>query len=551
MKGSGGQAPVSEHRQIVERAIAGDEVAFARLVQQHHGWALGHATALLGDFHLAQDVTQDAFAAAHASLPTLTEPDAFVGWLKAIVRHTCFRVLRRRRPDLVPLDLASEVPSLEPGPDSSVEEGEQREEVLSALATLTDDQRQVVLLHYWQEYSYRQIAVLLKVPVSTINNRLHAARTQLRQEMKSMVDQTKHEEKRSSEASETAPVRNSGCVVATHGPVADVKFAFNDLPPLRSWLFPTDDSAEGRLLMAVVAYLGDGIAQAVATESRFKPRIGTMVVPASPGKAAPIDARNASEAVVQIVHLVHERPSAASARIETGIKVVDLFCPLVDGDVVGLAAGPGLGQMVLIQELLYRRATRPGHLTLIAPIPVKDPVFAPAEKYGIGEMQTVYLPLRDFASPPAGLFEPVDATITLSLPLAKLGMWPAVDPHASSSRHLEPSVVGAEHVDTVARVRELLRRFPPEQEIADGQTTLSEEDQLLLGRTRRVRRFLTQPFYVAGPWIRWSASFVPIAETIRGCRDVIDGVYDTLPEDAFYMANSIHEVIERANTAKL
>src|SRR5262249_3631906 len=161
------------------------------------------------------------------------------------------------------------------------------------------------------------------------------------------------------------------------------------------------------------------------------------------------------------------------------VKAIDLFCPLVDGDVVGFAARPGLGQMVLIQELLYRRATRPGHLTLITPLSVVPPGSAPGvasgigdpgDDYGIGDVQTVHVPIQDLASPPAGFLDPVDATITLSLSLAKLGMWPAVDPHASSSRHLDPSLIGAEHVDTIAQVRELLRRFPPEQESADGPT---------------------------------------------------------------------------------
>jgi RNA polymerase sigma factor (sigma-70 family) len=551
MKGFRGHAPVGEHRQLVEQAMAGDETAFARLVQRHQGWVLGCAIALLGDYHLAQDVTQDAFAAAHTSLPTLTDPDAFAGWLKALVRHTCFRVMRRHRPDLVPLEFASEVSTAEPGPDWYAEEDEQRQEILSALATLTEEQRQVVLLHYWQEFSHRQIADRLKVPVSTINNRLHSARAQLREEMQIMVDRTTHKAALSAEAPEHAPVRYSGRIVATHGAVADVKFAFNDLPPLRSWLVPTDAAAGGKPLLTVVAYLGNGVARAVATGSRFNPRQGMMVVPVSSSRATPIDARVACDAVAQIVHLAHEQQNAAGARIETGIKAVDLFCPLVGGDVVGIAAGSGLGQMVLIQEVLQRRATRQGHLTLVAPIPAKNPLYAPGEKYGIGEVQTVYLPLRDVASPPPGLFDPVDATITLSLPLAKIGMWPAVDPQASSSRHLAPDIVGAEHVHTVARVRELLRRFPPDQEIANDQTIIPEEDRLLLVRARRLRRFLTQPFFVAGPWIRWSASFVPIAETIRGCREIVDGVYDILPEDAFYMASSIQEVIERANAAKL
>src|SRR5437879_4357374 len=106
---------VTEHRHIVQRAMAGDETAFAQLVQQHRNWVLGCAAALLGDYDEAQDVVQEAFATAHQNLTTLAEPDAFRGWLKSIVRYTCYRALRRHRPDLVPLDLAVDVPSAEPG----------------------------------------------------------------------------------------------------------------------------------------------------------------------------------------------------------------------------------------------------------------------------------------------------------------------------------------------------------------------------------------------------------------------------------------------------
>ncbi|MGH2460455.1 MAG: hypothetical protein ACRDIY_16500 [Chloroflexota bacterium] len=227
----------------------------------------------------------------------------------------------------------------------------------------------------------------------------------------------------------------------------------------------------------------------------------------------------------------------------------DVLTGLDDGDVVGFAARPGIGQIVLIQELLYRVGTRPDRLTLLATIPTLKRSTCPEEDpYGIGGVQTVYLPLRDMSAPPPGFLYPVDARLALSLGLARQGMYPAIDPGESSSTHLEPSVVGNEQVEVASRVKDLLRRFPPEREnisIAEGHPA---DDQVLMARARRLRRFLTQPLYIAVPWIRWSAAFVPIVDTLRGCRAILDGAYDTLPEAAFYMANSIDQVIERGKT---
>jgi RNA polymerase sigma factor (sigma-70 family) len=555
---------VTEPRCLVERAKAGDAAAFADLVRRYDAWATGWAIALLGDYQLAQDAVQEAFAAAHASLPTLAEPEAFPGWLKAIVRHTCFRALRQRRPDLVPLDFADHLPSAQPDPGLLVEEDERRYEVLAALTTLPEAQRQVVLLHYWQEYSHREIAALLGIPATKVNNRLHAARVRLREEMLAMTENVKPTGPAAPTGSaptsaavamhgrvapeSPAGVVPTGTIVAVHGPVVDVHFAYNRLPALRSWLVPTTGAKSGRPLLAVVQYLHDGVARAVAVSNGASLKQGLEVSDAGEEVAVPIEPRNAREAVARIARLARG-PSHGASRLETGMKALDLFCPFVDGDVVGFVARPGVGQIVLIQELLYRRATRPGRLTVIAAVPAINRSSTTEDPYGIGEVQTAYLPVRDMAATPARFFDSVDVTIALSLPLARLGMWPAVDPSGSSSKHLDTTVVGAEHAEIAARARDLLRPFPPEQESTEGEQPRSSEHRILVARARRLRRFLSQPMYVAGPWIRWPAAFVPLADTLRGCRAILDGAYDQLPEEAFYMANTIEEVVERAHTS--
>lgn len=532
---------MADLRELVERARKGDRAAFADLVERHQGWAMGCALALLGDYQLAQDAVQDALVAAHASLATLENSAAFSAWFKSIVRHTCYHALRGARPELIPLDGAADLPSAEPEPDQVLEVDERRFELLSALATLPAAQRELVLLHYWREYSQREIAALLNLPATTVNNRLHAARQRLREEIAVMADTTS----RAASTNAPAPVP-TGTVVAVRGPVAEVKFNHNRLPPLRSWLGSSTGRGKRKPLLAVVQYLTDGAARAVAVSPGTALTPGLEVVDLGNRVAAPIDDQNAREAVLQITRLAHQSPSAGT-RIETGIKTIDLFCPLVDGDVVGFAARPGLGQIVLYEELLYRVATRSGRLTLIAAIPaVQRSTSSFEDPYSIGSVATVYLPLRDMSVLPPGFLDPVDARVTLSLALARLGMWPSVDPSATSSAHLDPAVVGVEHVAVASRARDLLRRFPPEQESDGGTERRAGEDDVLAVRARRLRRFLTQPLYVAAPWIRWPAALVPIGDTLRGCRDILDGAYDNLPDEAFYMANTIEQVVERA-----
>jgi F-type H+-transporting ATPase subunit beta len=106
--------------------------------------------------------------------------------------------------------------------------------------------------------------------------------------------------------------------------------------------------------------------------------------------------------------------------------------------------------------------------------------------------------------------------------------------------------VEAEPLEIAGRVRDLLRPYPPQQESVPAPSVMSPADEARIVRARRLRRFYTQPFYVAGPWIRWPAAFVPLADTLRGCRGILDGAFDHLPVAAFYMANGIEQVVERA-----
>ncbi|AUF77955.1 F0F1 ATP synthase subunit beta [Escherichia coli] len=167
----------------------------------------------------------------------------------------------------------------------------------------------------------------------------------------------------------------------------------------------------------------------------------------------------------------------------------------------------------------------------------------------ITSVQAVYVPADDLTDPsPATTFAHLDATVVLSRQIASLGIYPAVDPLDSTSRQLDPLVVGQEHYDTARGVQSILQRY---QELKDiiailGMDELSEEDKLVVARARKIQRFLSQPFFVAEVFTGSPGKYVSLKDTIRGFKGIMEGEYDHLPEQAFYMVGSIEEAVEKA-----
>jgi F-type H+-transporting ATPase subunit beta len=170
-------------------------------------------------------------------------------------------------------------------------------------------------------------------------------------------------------------------------------------------------------------------------------------------------------------------------------------------------------------------------------------------KGSITSVQAIYVPADDLTDPaPATSFAHLDATTTLNRAISELGIYPAVDPLDSTSRVLEPRVVGQEHYDTARRVQETLQKYKSLQDIIAilGMDELSEEDKLTVARARKIQKFLSQPFHVAEVFTNIPGKFVQIDDTVRSFKAVIDGEYDHLPEDAFYMVGGIDEAVEKA-----
>jgi len=170
-------------------------------------------------------------------------------------------------------------------------------------------------------------------------------------------------------------------------------------------------------------------------------------------------------------------------------------------------------------------------------------------KGSITSVQAVYVPADDLTDPaPATTFTHLDATTVLSRQIVELGIYPAVDPLASSSRILDPYVVGEEHYTVARRVQQILQRYKELQDIIAilGMDELAEEDKVTVYRARKIQRYCSQPMHVAENFTNIKGRYVPLAETIRGFREIIDGKCDSIPEQAFYMTGSIDEVYEKA-----
>ena len=299
--------------------------------------------------------------------------------------------------------------------------------------------------------------------------------------------------------------------------------------------------------------------------------------------------------------------------LETGIKVVDLIAPYALGGKIGLFGGAGVGKTVIIMELIHNIATAHGGYSVFAGVgertregndlwcemkesgvidktalvygQMNEPPgarmrvgltgrmpsavgYQPTLANDIGALQeritstktgsitsvqAVYVPADDLTDPaPAGTFAHLDATTVLSRQIAELGIYPAVDPLDSTSRILDPLVIGEEHYNVARGVQAILQRYKELQDIIAilGMEELSEDDKLTVARARKIQKFLSQAFFVAEQFTGTPGQYVPLKETIRGFKEILEGKHDDLPEGAFYMVGTIDDAVAKAETMK-
>jgi F-type H+-transporting ATPase subunit beta len=459
-----------------------------------------------------------------------------------------------------------------------------------------------------------------------------------------------------------------GKIVQCIGAVVDVEFPRNAMPKVYDAL----KMEGGELTLEVQQLLGDGVVRTIALGSSDGLRRGLMVantgqpIMVPVGRATlgrimdvlgrPIDERG--PVAQDLTMSIHRKPpsydelSPSQDLLETGIKVIDLVCPVAKGGKVGLFGGAGVGKTVNMMELINNIAKAHSGLSVFAGVGErtregndfyhemsdsgvvnlekledskvamvygqmneppgnrlrvaltgltiaesfrdegKDVLFfvdniyrytlagtevsallgrmpsavgyqpTLAEEMGrlqeritstkvgsITSIQAVYVPADDLTDPsPATTFAHLDSTVVLSRDIASLGIYPAVDPLDSTSRQLDPNVVGDDHYNTARAVQGTLQRYKELRDIIAvlGMDELSPEDKLAVARARKIQRFLSQPFHVAEVFTGSPGKYVPLKETIRGFKMIVAGECDSLPEQAFYMVGTIDEAIEKA-----
>jgi F-type H+-transporting ATPase subunit beta len=474
----------------------------------------------------------------------------------------------------------------------------------------------------------------------------------------------------------TASAQKVGKVIQVIGPVVDVEFADGHLPPIYNAL-RIDTEAGGQkvdVIIEVEQHLGEGRVRAVAMEPTDGMQRGMEAIDTGSPITMPVGSATLGRVLNVIGKPVDfpDRPVQAGERwsihrpaptleqqstelkmFETGIKVIDLLEPYLQGGKIGLFGGAGVGKTVIIMELINNIAMKHGGVSVFGGvgertregndlwlefqesgvIDMKDPAksraalvygqmteppgarlrvglsaltvaeyFRDAEgkdvllfidnifrftqagsevsallgrmpsavgyqptlltemgelqeritstrKGSITSVQAIYVPADDYTDPaPATTFAHLDATTNLSRQIAELGIYPAVDPLASTSRILDPRILGVEHYTVARLVKQILQRYKDLQDIIAilGIDELSEDDKLVVARARKIQRFLSQPFFVASQFTGREGKYVPIADTIRGFKEIAEGKHDAVPEQAFYLQGTIDEVLENA-----
>jgi F-type H+-transporting ATPase subunit beta len=467
---------------------------------------------------------------------------------------------------------------------------------------------------------------------------------------------------------------NKGKIIQVIGPIVDVEFSSENIPPIYNALKVTIKSAskdeQNTVVLEIAQHLGENRVRCIALQSTDGLVRGLDVFDTGGPISAPVG-RETLGRMINVVgdpidnlgpieakqrYSIHRPPpplEEQETKVEmfsTGIKVIDLLAPYSRGGKTGLFGGAGVGKTVLIMELIHNIAVHHGGYSVFAGVGERtregndlwlqlkgsgiinktaliygqmteppgarfrvaltaltaaeyfrdeegidvllfiDNIFrftqagseasallgrmpsavgyqptlatemgelqeriTSTRKGSITSVQAIYVPADDLTDPaPATTFAHLDATTTLSRQLFELGIYPAVDPLASTSRILDPLVIGQEHYQVARKVQTILQRYKELQDIIAilGIEELSDEDKLIVSRARKIQRFLSQPFFVAEQFIGLQGVFVKVEDTVKDFKDLIAGEYDDIPEQAFYMTGTIEEVLRKAEELK-
>lgn len=512
-----------------DRAASGDLAAFTELVARHQAMAFGYALAILRDVDSAQDATQEAFVAAYFALGSLADGDKFPQWLRGIVRHQCWRLLRRRELATAPLDSANALHAPGVTPEQWCVEQEATERIIAALAGLPAHIRPIATLYYLQDRSQREIATILNLPKTTVNNRLHAARLLLRDRRDIM---------RGGHTTPLSPAGDTpghpGALVRVRGNLIEARFPADARPKVLTALAIEPGGAAA---IAVIQTSADGLTRGVSLGETPLTANSRLI-----DLGRPIDRSISSDAVrALIADTQHEQGD--NAPIETGIKALDLLYPIGRRGTLGIFGDMGVGKVVVLAELIRNTVEREAGFDIFVFVQAgeESPFLHSLDDELIPTAATdrvSYLVVDQQTILQSGGAAALDTVIYLTREQAQRGFYPAIDFARSTSTLLDPAIVGAEHYRVAQEVLDLLTRFPEE----------SAGDNAPSARARRLRRFLSQAFFVAEPYTNVPGEFVPLAATLAGCTAILRGDYDQVDERAFIRIGAVEQAHNRAAT---
>lgn len=532
-----------DHAELVRLASGGELKAFVELMRRFQHAAFGSALALTGDFHQAEDVVQEAFVAAWSALPSLTDTTAFPGWLRTIVRRHAFRLLGQKESPTATLAEAGEVASEEPAADDRIEQRQRANAVLATLATFPARLREPAMLFFVHECSHQDIATFLGLTLATVNNRLHAARSELKRRMLTMFTESFQGQGLPDDFA-----NRIGRLIEARGGIVDALFDPTATPDILTELSISDEANRRAINFHVVQRPAPGVVRGVATSPAGGLPRGSTILSAGRHTKTPPDPAEFAEFV---------RSLSATASVgtplrllETGIKVIDVMCPLVAGGTLAIAPDAGGGSTVVMEELVRRLSGGNDPLTILLIMPIwpqsQEPGFSHTEelrKEGfsegtVGAVQTLFFRAKEggWTLDQLNMLAPADTVIRLSLERARAKVYPTVDVLTSRSRLLETKAAGREHVTIANRVRKALAVLWSENTPKLPAARLARE------RALKLQNYFTQPFYCAEPWTKLRGATVARTEALRTCREILEGAHDDVPVERFYFRGGTDDI---------
>jgi RNA polymerase sigma factor (sigma-70 family) len=349
--------------QLIGRAKQGDLDAFAEVTRRFQHMAFGYALSIVRDLLQAEDVVQEAFVAAWFGLLTLADPAAFPGWFRGIVRHQAYRLVRQRQLEALPLAAAEAVAAEGSRLDDRLEQGQQVAAVLGAITRLPVSLREIVTLFYVHDCTQQDIATFLGLPVTTVNNRLHTARTQLKRRTLTMVKDTLEAHRLPDDFA-----ARIGRIVRSREGVVEVLFDPTRLPDPLTELTVSDEGRRRAVAVQVVQLLDNGVVRCVSISPNEGLSPGMTVLSSGRRAEAPVS-REVLDGAVRLLAGAATETSRPLELLETGIKVIDVMCPLVRGGTVAIAGEYVAGTMVVTEAICRRVNKDPSGLSIFTFVP--------------------------------------------------------------------------------------------------------------------------------------------------------------------------------------